>query len=78
MKELWAKYFEAAPSIRAIAVPGDASEEIFNYVHQGKIDMLILGTHGRKGLNKTVFGSVAERRAKVAPVPVLLVNAYIR
>ena len=40
--------------------------------------MLILGTHGRKGLDKIVFGSVAEQMAKVAPVPVLLVNAYRR
>jgi len=33
-----------------------------------------MGTHGRKGLEKVVFGSVAERVAKASTVPVLLVN----
>jgi nucleotide-binding universal stress UspA family protein len=76
LEEFRAEYFETVPSIRAVVIPGDASEEILNYVQLRKIDMLILGTHGRKGLDKIVFGSVAERVAKAAPVPVLLVNPY--
>ena len=76
LEEFRAEYFEAVPSTRAVVIPGDASEEILNYVQLKTIDMLILGTHGRKGLDKIVFGSVAERVAKAAPVPVLLVNPY--
>jgi len=76
LEEFRAEYFEAVPGTRAVVIPGDASEEILNYVQLRKIDMLILGTHGRKGLDKIVFGSVAERVAKAAPVPVLLVNPY--
>jgi hypothetical protein len=35
-----------------------------------------MGTHGRKTFDKIVFGSVAERVIKTAPVPVLVVNPY--
>jgi nucleotide-binding universal stress UspA family protein len=55
---------------------GDISEEILKYIKSEKIDLLIMGTHGRKGLEKAFFGSVAERVAKIAPVPVFLINPY--
>jgi nucleotide-binding universal stress UspA family protein len=35
-----------------------------------------MGTHGRKGMDKIIFGSVAERVVKIAPVPVMVVNPY--
>jgi nucleotide-binding universal stress UspA family protein len=36
-------------------------------------DLLVLATHGRRGLRRMVLGSVAERAAHLAPMPVLLV-----
>jgi len=57
-------------------VAGDASEEIINYIESQGIDLIIMGTHGRKGLDKVMFGSVAERGVKTSPVPVLVVNPY--
>jgi nucleotide-binding universal stress UspA family protein len=35
-----------------------------------------MGTHGRKGMDKIIFGSVAERVVKTASVPVMVVNPY--
>jgi nucleotide-binding universal stress UspA family protein len=35
-----------------------------------------MGTHGRKGMNYTLFGSVAENVVKRSPVPVMVVNPY--
>jgi nucleotide-binding universal stress UspA family protein len=35
-----------------------------------------MGTHGRKGLDHTIFGSVAENVVKKSPVPVLVINPY--
>jgi nucleotide-binding universal stress UspA family protein len=37
-----------------------------------------MGTHGRKGIDKVIFGSVAERVVKTALVPVLVVNPFKR
>lgn len=55
---------------------GDAAHEIIQYALEEKIDLIIMGTHGRKGLEKALFGSVAEKVVKNSPVPVLTVNPY--
>ena len=70
------KYFKEYPGTKTVVVAGDASEEIINYVESQGIDLIIMGTHGRKGLDKVMFGSVAERVVKTSPVPVLVVNPY--
>ena len=76
LKEFTEEYFSDFPGTRAEVVAGDISEEILNYTVSNGIDLLIMGTHGRKGLEKVVFGSVAERVAQASTVPVLLVNPY--
>lgn len=40
-----------------------------------KADLIVIGTHGRSGLNRLLLGSVAEDVARSATVPVLLVHA---
>ncbi len=70
------KHFKEYPGTKTVVVAGDASEEIINYVESQGIDLIIMGTHGRKGLDKVMFGSVAERVVKTSPVPVLVVNPY--
>jgi len=70
------EYFKEYPGTKTVVVAGDASEEIINYVESQGIDLIIMGTHGRKGLDKVMFGSVAERVVKTSPVPVLVVNPY--
>ena len=70
------KYFKEYPGTKTVVVAGDASEEIINYVESQGIDLIIMGTHGRKGMDKIIFGSVAERVVKTSPVPVMVVNPY--
>ncbi|MDA8161583.1 MAG: universal stress protein [Desulfobacteraceae bacterium] len=55
---------------------GDMVDEINKFAEQKKIDLIIMGTHGRKGLEKVMFGSVAEGVVKRASCPVLTVNPY--
>jgi nucleotide-binding universal stress UspA family protein len=38
--------------------------------------MIVIGTHGFKGLEKVLFGSVAEKVTKTAPCPVVTINPY--
>ena len=52
-------------------VSGYAAEEIVNVAEEINADMIVLGTHGRKGIDKILFGSVAEKVIKTAKVPVL-------
>ncbi len=70
------KHFMMPADIRTAVVAGDPAEEIIRYAQSEKIDMILMGTHGRKGLNKIVFGSVAERVVKSSPVPVFIANPY--
>ena len=64
------------PSFRRKVAVGDPGEEIVKTVEKEKIDLVIMGTHGRKGMDKIIFGSVAERVVKTSPVPVMVVNPY--
>jgi nucleotide-binding universal stress UspA family protein len=75
LEEFVEEHFQGV-SPKAQVILGDAAEEILNYVRSEGIDLVIMGTHGRKGLEKIVFGSVAERVVKKSPVPVLTINPY--
>ena len=55
---------------------GDAAEEIIKYADKTGADMIRIGTHGRKGLEKILFGSVALGVVKGAHCPVLTVNPH--
>jgi len=68
--------FNDFPDAKVNVVYGDISESIITHIHNKKIDFLVMGTHGRKGMDKILFGSVAERVAKTSPVPILLINPY--
>ena len=69
-------HFMMSANIKTAVLSGDPAEEIITYTQTEKVDMIVMGTHGRKGLNKIVFGSVAERVVKLSPVPVFIVNPY--
>jgi nucleotide-binding universal stress UspA family protein len=55
---------------------GDVAEQIITYASEQKGDLIVMGTHGYKGLEKIMFGSVADKVVKTAPCPVLTVNPY--
>lgn len=56
-------------------IRGHAAETIADYaVHHG-VDLIIIATHGRSGIGRWVYGSVAERILKSSCVPVLMVRA---
>ncbi|WP_066415074.1 universal stress protein [Halorubrum aethiopicum] len=53
---------------------GTAYRSIREYVDEHGIDMIVMGTHGRKGLDRYLLGSVTERVVRTADVPVLTVR----
>lgn len=62
--------------IEAKVLVGDVAEEVVRHAEETGVDMIIMGTHGYKGLEKVMFGSVAEKVVKTAPCPVLTINPY--
>lgn len=62
------------PDIERQVLIGSPAEEILQFAEKNKIDMIIMGTHGRKGLDKILFGSTAEKVVRNARSPVLTVR----
>jgi nucleotide-binding universal stress UspA family protein len=48
--------------------------EILEYAEGADIDLIVMGTHGRTGLDHYLIGSIAERVVRQSPVPVLTVR----
>ena len=76
IEEFAQTYLKEYSAYKTKVVLGDAAEEILSYINSERIDLVVIGTHGRKGLERIFFGSVAERVIKQSPVPVLSVNPY--
>ena len=53
---------------------GTAYRAIREYADEQAVDMIVMGTHGRKGLDRYLLGSVTERVVRTADVPVLTVR----
>ena len=56
---------------------GDPADEILKYAATHDVNLVVCGTHGRRGFNRFVTGSVAERVVRFAPCPVLTVHSAI-
>lgn len=55
---------------------GDVVDHILDFAEEAKGSLVIIGTHGRKGLEKVMLGSVASEVVKKAPCPTLVFNPY--
>jgi nucleotide-binding universal stress UspA family protein len=56
-------------------VGGSAADAIVREAKKQRADLIVLGTHGRRGVRRMVLGSDAEQVVRTAAVPVLLVKA---
>ena len=55
-------------------LPGRVCDVVVEQAKQFGADLIVLGTHGRRGVSRLLVGSDAEQIVRVAPVPVLLVR----
>jgi len=62
--------------LRSKVMTGDVSEEILQYVRDNNANLIVMGTHGYKGLERIMFGSVADKVVKTSCCPVLTINPY--
>src|SRR5882724_9535995 len=64
----------AAIPVSHVMLEGDPAGEIVRYAKDAGIDQIVIGTHGRTGLERLLMGSVAEKVMRDAPCSVLVVK----
>jgi nucleotide-binding universal stress UspA family protein len=65
---------DPAISVTHIFLRGDPATEIIRYAVDAGIDLIVMGTHGRSGLERLLMGSVAEKVMREAHCSVLVVK----
>lgn len=60
--------------VETVAVPGRPGEAILDYANTNNIGLITIATHGRGGLRRVVFGSVADYVLRESGLPVLVIR----
>jgi len=77
VEENKAMFAEAGvPQVNGKVLSGDIAEEILKYAVKKKVQLIVMGTRGYKGVERIMFGSVAEKVVKSACCPVMTINPY--
>ena len=63
------------PEATSILHAGTPGEQILTAIKETGADLVVMGTHGRRGLGHVMFGSVAEKTVRQSPIPVLVVRS---
>jgi len=68
------EFFSKFPKLETRVELGSPAEKILELAKKEKIDLIIMGAHGRKGLERAIFGSVADKVVQSAPCPVMTIH----
>ena len=60
--------------VETVAIPGRAGEAILSYADANSVNLITIATHGRGGLRRAVFGSVADHVLRESGLPVLVIR----
>jgi len=65
---------QAEGGMPMVVLFGDPGREIAQFAADCRADLIVLPSHGRRGLSRALLGSVAERLIRLAPCPVLVLK----
>lgn len=63
-------------NLKLVIKVGNPSLEIVDYAKKNNIDLIVIASHGRTGLNRFLLGSVAEKVVRLSQCPVLVWRDY--
>jgi nucleotide-binding universal stress UspA family protein len=66
----------ASAGIEALLRTGDARDVIVDVARELGADLIVMGTHGRRGVRRALIGSIAESVVRTAPCPVLTIREH--
>lgn len=70
------KLHRSGLEIRCAVTEGHPGDMIRAYADKEHVDLIVMGTHGRRGFSHLLLGSVAEYLVRMAPCPVLTVGRH--
>lgn len=74
LARIQAKLSKEGLDVEVQVLTGRPAETITDFVQHEKVDLIALATHGRSGISRWVFGSVADKLVRSLSVPVLLIR----
>jgi len=75
MDRLVDKLRPSYPKVDGVIAHGEPWDEILHLAKVNGVELIVMGTHGRRGLSRVFLGSVAERVVRLSHVPVLTVSS---
>jgi nucleotide-binding universal stress UspA family protein len=75
LAETLAKVREVLPTAESRLVTGSPWGAILDTITASAPDLVVMGTHGRRGLSHLMLGSVAEKVVRLSPAPVMTVRS---
>lgn len=74
LEQTYAKAVGRYKRVGKLMMPGEPWEKILEAASSVQADLIVMGTHGRRGVARLFLGSVAEKIVRHSPVPVLTVG----
>lgn len=74
LKSFMANYFSEVPEVEGRVLVGREDDQILAAARQEGVDLIIMGTYARTGLDRLLWGSVSEKVVKGAPCPVFIIG----
>jgi nucleotide-binding universal stress UspA family protein len=78
LRDLAGKHLKDAVPVQVKVAVGKPTEEILRVAREEKVDLIIMGTHGRTGVRHLLLGSVAEAVTRRASCPVFTVRVGLQ
>jgi len=72
-KERYIKKIDDSVKFEIVTKSGREDEEILEFAKQEEVDIIVMGTHGKTGIENVFFGSVAEKILRHSPFPVFVI-----
>ena len=67
------KLAKSGLKVETVVIDGRAAEEILDYAKNNKVDLIVMSTHGKSGISRWFFGSVAQKVLQHSSIPILLI-----
>ena len=72
-KAHYVKKIENGVKFEVVTRSGREDDEIIKFAKDEKVDLIVMGTHGRTGIKHVFFGSIAEKVLRHSPFPVFII-----